>query len=217
MKNICIIQKLYNIKSKGFTLAEVLVTIAIIGVVAALTIPSLVQITQDNQFKIAYKKAIRDANLALKNAGADDLLLPMTAQNDTSAMNNNFNIFMSKFIVAKPCLSGDNSACWDRSGEFITSPGNTPPIGSDAFIDNSGVAWVMYNKAGGEALIMVDTNNFKGPNQYGKDRWFLKFIDSTGSRISGIPVSVMPYLSDQTTSTWICHYPPCYYWSWLTQ
>ena len=44
-----------NQKSKAFTLAEVLITLAIIGVVAALTIPALVQ---------SYKKAVVGAKLA---------------------------------------------------------------------------------------------------------------------------------------------------------
>ena len=45
------------IKRTGFTLAEVLVTLLIIGVVAALTIPTLLGATNDNQLKTAYKKA----------------------------------------------------------------------------------------------------------------------------------------------------------------
>ncbi len=42
---------------KGFTLAEVLITLAIIGTVAALTIPSIVRNYRDVQYKSAYKKA----------------------------------------------------------------------------------------------------------------------------------------------------------------
>ncbi len=42
---------------KGFTLAEVLITLAIIGVVAALTIPSVIVRTQQQEFKTAAKKA----------------------------------------------------------------------------------------------------------------------------------------------------------------
>ena len=42
---------------KGFTLAEVLITLAIIGVVAALTIPSVIVKTQQQEFKTAAKKA----------------------------------------------------------------------------------------------------------------------------------------------------------------
>ena len=45
-------------RKSGFTLAEVLVTLMIIGVIAAMTIPSLMQNTQQQEFKAAYKKAV---------------------------------------------------------------------------------------------------------------------------------------------------------------
>ncbi|MBP7211391.1 type II secretion system protein, partial [bacterium] len=41
---------------KAFTLAEVLITLGIIGVVAALTIPTLMQRTQDREAISALKK-----------------------------------------------------------------------------------------------------------------------------------------------------------------
>jgi prepilin-type N-terminal cleavage/methylation domain-containing protein len=51
-----------NEKTFAFTLAEVLITLAIIGVVAALSIPSVVKNYQETQFKTAYKKAFSDLN-----------------------------------------------------------------------------------------------------------------------------------------------------------
>lgn len=43
---------------KGFTLAEVLTTLMVIGVVAAMTIPTLMNSTKDQQDKVAFKKAM---------------------------------------------------------------------------------------------------------------------------------------------------------------
>ena len=43
---------------KGFTLAEVLTKLMVIGVVAAMTIPTLMNSTSDQQYKVAYKKAL---------------------------------------------------------------------------------------------------------------------------------------------------------------
>ncbi|MBQ8887767.1 MAG: prepilin-type N-terminal cleavage/methylation domain-containing protein, partial [Candidatus Gastranaerophilales bacterium] len=37
---------MYKIKKFGFTLAEVLITLVIIGVIAAITVPSILQTTQ---------------------------------------------------------------------------------------------------------------------------------------------------------------------------
>ena len=42
---------------KGFTLAEVLITLAIIGVVAAIAIPSVISNTQQQEFKTGLKKS----------------------------------------------------------------------------------------------------------------------------------------------------------------
>ena len=43
---------------KGFTLAEVLITLGIIGVVAAMTLPALVNKTQNQELVTAFKKCI---------------------------------------------------------------------------------------------------------------------------------------------------------------
>jgi prepilin-type N-terminal cleavage/methylation domain-containing protein len=48
---------LFNIEKKGFTLAEILITLAIIGVVAALTLPVLVKKYQKHQMIVQLKKA----------------------------------------------------------------------------------------------------------------------------------------------------------------
>ena len=60
-------------KRFGFTLAEVLITLGIIGVVAAMTIPTLISNTNVAQFKTAYKKALSTLNQAvLMNLAMDD-------------------------------------------------------------------------------------------------------------------------------------------------
>ncbi len=60
-------------KRQGFTLAEVLITLGIIGVVAAMTIPTLISNTNGAQFKTAYKKALSTLNQAvLMNVALED-------------------------------------------------------------------------------------------------------------------------------------------------
>ena len=51
--------------SKAFTLAEVLITLAIIGVVAALSIPSVISNTQQQEFKTGLRKAVSVLNSAI--------------------------------------------------------------------------------------------------------------------------------------------------------
>ena len=54
----------------GFTLAEVLITLGIIGVVAAMTIPTLIANTNNAKFKSQYKKTLSTLNQAAKMAEA---------------------------------------------------------------------------------------------------------------------------------------------------
>ena len=52
-------------KRFGFTLAEVLITLTIIGVIAAMTIPTLLSNTSDQEYKTALKKAVSTINQAI--------------------------------------------------------------------------------------------------------------------------------------------------------
>ena len=51
-------------KNKAFTLAEVLITLAIIGVVAAISIPSVISNSQQQEFKTGLRKAVSVLNSA---------------------------------------------------------------------------------------------------------------------------------------------------------
>ena len=52
-------------KKRGFTLAEVLITLAIIGVVAAISIPSVISNSQQQEFKTGLRKAVSVLNSAI--------------------------------------------------------------------------------------------------------------------------------------------------------
>jgi len=61
-------------KSKaGFTLAEVLTTLMVIGVVAAMTVPTLMNSTDDSQKKAAFKKAMSVLGQAAQLSVAKEL------------------------------------------------------------------------------------------------------------------------------------------------
>ena len=76
-------------KRFGFTLAEVLITLGIIGVVAAMTIPTLISNTHGAQFKTAYKKALSTLNQAVvMNVALEDTDLS-TLDADTSNAGDN--------------------------------------------------------------------------------------------------------------------------------
>ena len=77
----------HNPFSNAFTLAEVLITLAIIGVVAAMTMPTLINNTKGAQFKTAYKKALSVLNQAVvMNLALVDYDFAGTTSNAPSAL-----------------------------------------------------------------------------------------------------------------------------------
>ncbi|MCI1273131.1 MAG: prepilin-type N-terminal cleavage/methylation domain-containing protein [Clostridiaceae bacterium] len=73
-------------KRFGFTLAEVLITLGIIGVVAAMTMPTLMNATNGAQFKAAYKKALSAISQAVVlNVALDEYNLADTTDTTTGA------------------------------------------------------------------------------------------------------------------------------------
>lgn len=66
-------------KTIGFTLAEVLITLGIIGIVAAMTLPVLVNKSKDRELEVRTKKLFQKLNRRLfllsKNLGAQEIIL----------------------------------------------------------------------------------------------------------------------------------------------
>ena len=61
---------------KGFTLAEVLITLAIIGVVEAIAIPSVISNRKQQEFKTGLRKAVSVLNSAITMNMAIDVSSP---------------------------------------------------------------------------------------------------------------------------------------------
>ena len=217
-------KKGHNVKIEfAFTLAEVLITLGIIGVVAAMTIPNLMNNIQDAQFKTAYKKAYSEASQAVNLCIADNSFVSRTSWTD--AVNNaiNWNAFSTKFTIAKFCdgTTVTLDKCWDITGEKFSS--GTAPITSDpSFIDNSGKIWVKGSYNNGALFagdVFVDTNGMKSPNKFGQDRFRLRFTTPDGNiNTAGIPARVLPdsdYASSDASYCPSGNSHPCYYTSWL--
>lgn len=88
-------------KKSAFTLAEVLITLAIIGVIAAITIPVLMQNIQDKQFKAQWKSVYSELSNAyqrMANDNGNDIgsVCLMTGPN-------------SEFKISYPCFAKEFS------------------------------------------------------------------------------------------------------------
>ena len=75
-------------KRFGFTLAEVLITLGIIGVVAAMTMPTLINQTNGAQYKAAYKKALSAISQGVTlNVALDDISFADTTSTNSTTTN----------------------------------------------------------------------------------------------------------------------------------
>lgn len=185
-------QEMNRVQKLAFSLAEILVTLGIISIVAAMTLPALNNSIKDAQFKAAYKKAFAIANQAILSANQQDLIAPTSGEGDYANHLNNFLSFMAQFKVEKKCITNNNSECWEATGEKARASADQwyPKSSSYAFIDSSGTAWSMYYA--GFCIIFVDTNGFKTPNQWGKDRFILNPATSSGVSAAGTPIRFLP-------------------------
>lgn len=186
---------------KSFTLAEILITLGIIGVVASITVPVLMNNIQDAQFRTAYKKAYSVASQAMESANSEYLLVPTTGSGDSNH-GNNFLAWMNQLKVSKKCINNDNDQCWDSTGEKFGLSWDSvgfPKQACYSFIDASGMAWSIYTNY--QFWVFVDTNGFKKPNQYGKDRFAFKLVNNNGTSTSGLPIKISPYPDYSSTST----------------
>lgn len=203
----------------GFTLAEVLITLGIIGVVAAITIPVIQSKIQDEEYKTAYRKAYSDLSQAMAQAIQEQVLIPRTGSNTSEASASEWAVIKNAFKVAKSCDSNNLFQCWVDAELICTGAcnGNLPVVSSKGFVDASGRAWVQYHY--GYNIFLVDTNGSKNPNKFGKDRWIFTLCNANNTRtLTGLPVKVGIYWNADITQTskhdW-CNSPPCYYRSWL--
>lgn len=184
---------LANVKF-GFTLAEVLITLGIIGIVAALTIPGLITKCKEMQYRVTYKKVYSSLNQAMKYAQEDDgvdltlgntIFLPNLSGGVTPHTSNVGEIFkyISRYYKATTtCFDKNADKCWVcEKGEAGYIPNGAPDwLGcsksSYAFIDANGVAYYLYDNT--EFPVLIDVNGDRKPNQLGRDRFVMFFGNS---------------------------------------
>lgn len=156
-------------KKLGFTLAEVLITLVIIGVIAAMTVPSLMQNTNAQEYKSALKKAISGLNQALQLEYALNGRTAGDFENEAALVNELFKVRMSvmeggdanKFTDVE---SGCTNAWTTQDGiKFCIANFN------NAGAENDEGACNVYNTepCGGsesEPNIYIDVNGDRKPN-----------------------------------------------------
>lgn len=160
---------------RGFTLAEVLITLSIIGVVAALTMPSLIQNHQKKQtavkLKQTYSLMIQGIRLAENELGeienwevsesktfSDTYIKPyfkVVQEYEPSEMPPDYHIY---------CHNGD--IC-EGYGAFL--PAKKLVLANGVLITPHPYSYNISGQTYTSFTIIVDVNGLNGPNRYGRD------------------------------------------------
>lgn len=168
-------------RNKAFTMSEVLITLGVIGVVASLTLPALIQNYQKQVVVTQLKRAYSDFSQAIQKAEVEHGLMETwdfdvnnfesyAAQNQYFAKN-----YLLPYIkTVKTCMPTSN-ACWADSvvtlnGSVYNNLDNNAIYGNSSFITASGYSvnyWL--HRVGTGMHYWIDINGPKKPNKVGKD------------------------------------------------
>ena len=197
---------------KGFTLAEVLITLGIIGIVASMTIPTLIENYQKTQYITGLKKAYAEVTEALKlmanDHGCPDDLLCVDVFDpaiDTSMSSKKIgNEFKKYFKLSKDCgnLSELDTGCWaDKTYYYYdkSSPDNFlrfDTTGLYDFLSADGMSYALdgapcanlHGLTGNNTKqicgeLYVDVNGKNGPNAMGRDTFSFYITNGKGPAI----------------------------------
>jgi prepilin-type N-terminal cleavage/methylation domain-containing protein len=186
-----------NIKV-GFTLAEVLITLLIIGVISSIVIPGLIQDSQQAELRTAWKKTYFGLDQATKRIMMDNggTLKGLC----TSDFNRCYrDKYLPYFNYVKTCDDSNTQGnCWVYHDDMKQLNGNSIPsywgIDSPSVILNNGSSILFFGfevpdcsmdnwgKPQGKTVcgyLFVDVNGLKNPNTIGKDIYGAFVLENT--------------------------------------
>ncbi len=170
-------------KKCAFTLAEVLITLGIIGIVAAMTMPALVSKYQEKAWLTAFNKTYSILSQVYISAYRDNGIArewgtePVQIYNILSPYLNVCEVWGQNRPAALQKLSREYR---DLNGRKM-NPNDIFSTTSYNFSLNDGtIISLGYSGDIASPLLKVDINGFKLPNQLGKDLFYFSFNDKSG-------------------------------------
>ena len=177
----------------AFTLAEVLITLGIIGVVAAMTLPALINKTQGKELEVGLKRAYTIMQSALNQMNYEQGFL---ANGDNYSSGTFMPVFSKYLKTVKDCgnreCEGDSAVDngtgeleYNRSANYRTYNNNPMAMTSlddGQFVIVDGMFFMIENDTthyDGILYITVDVNGqYKKPNKWGHDLFTFQIVKS---------------------------------------
>lgn len=176
----------------GFTLGEVLITIGVIGIIAALTVPTLISNYQKHITVVRLKKIFNEFNGIFEEAKLE--YGPMSKWGiihgqDTDEMDTvYYKIIAPKLKVSKYCGYGAGNtatSCWAYGCNIDGTNCSAIPnfyANAASLEDGTDVAFLNLSDEDYHHYVIqieIDINGKKGPNRWGKDRFIFEISDTT--------------------------------------
>ena len=179
--------------NKGFTLAETLIALVVVGIVAAITVPTLVTRYQKEQTVTQLKKAYSALSQTTARAIADNGPIStwdMGAPGDTDAIKAFLNKYVLPYMSISTELESHHKGWWPVEYVYLN---NEPYDLNQKFVmfvlsDGTIVYTSSSQRSNGEKRVSfnVDINGAKKPNKVGKDFFFFTYyLDSPSAEKKG--------------------------------
>ena len=187
----------FSLKSAAFTLAEVLVTLGIIGVVSAMIVPTLMQNYQRQSYVTQLHKVYNELSQALLRYQTDKNAINFKeaglsgSEAYTEFQKNYFKVVQDCGTTQTPCFASSYKKMSGSSTNFKCKYG-CMSLASGAAIGGYG------NGTNGVYEIVVDVNGQKGPNIFGRDA-FTMYIYTAQNVIDDL---ALKNPDDMNDSTW---------------
>ena len=180
---------------RAFTLAEVLVTLGIIGVVSAMTVPTLMQNHQRKSYVTQLHKVYNELSQALLQYQTDKnaLNLSEAGLNSKAAVGD---FFKTYFKVVQDC-GNTMTPCFSNEYKKINGSAVAFQCTANCSVLASGAAIGTYAEIEGYGkksviAIVVDINGAQGPNILGRDAFFMLLFKNGVIDDMGVDPDVIP-------------------------
>lgn len=194
-------------KQKAFTLAEILITLSILGVVAAITIPSAIQREIEKTTVVKVKKMYSTLTTAYDQYMVENNWAIKAYQNTDDDLQAIYDDLVAPYMQVS-YVAGTNSErkkkiMYEKRYKWLNNPnsGNTYATENNyAFqLKDGSVLWFYAKTSSGNVkfpTFRYDVNGKKGPNTLGRDTFFFTFTDQ-----GVIPGKFATYQTPDTLAT----------------
>lgn len=163
---------------QAYTLVEILLAVAIVGILAAIVLPMIITKYQNNVFQRAYDREVNSITQAVDSLHINENKINffdtmMYSNSELESLDNYSGLFLKKYFrVSKYCGDNPNNCFANKYYKYENRDKKiyVPTyIGSCAILKN-GVSICLTPQIGNRQIKgLLDLNGLKGPNVFGRD------------------------------------------------